>query len=529
MHNHEYLFCRMSLLRKDELLFQICMSTSIALDILAINVNGLLAYVLQKHRKTRILTFWFIYCLSISDVMVGITGLIDHALQLDLLLEIEKVPWNILHKLFGEMHGYFLLTSWMVILIIAVDRCFHMNYPHNYDMIMTKFRARAIMICNIIFCVILELPLLLTSGAAKTWFLFSRYVFYAVGLFLIFALYLLLYFSIKRQANALQIYDVNHLVLHDAPVNSNNYQYLASSARHCFGSGNMNKCNKDNTRKEFHAQNSCIIKKENSYEESARNSYHMPACNTANHSNSFDSNEEVNGMQQQGKYINEALQFGTNNDIDTKKASKQKSECQCQAINANACSERTKKNLNKNIETFTEFDASKLTRQKQDENGCCHSKIIVLPNSANCSISKLNMKRDLSDEVEYIAVNEAATKNVAPLHATEKAYNETIAESGTAVRKPVEGARLNQVSRRRRSTPDEEVKKATCLILLAVFVCYVPGITNYFHSFATGAETVAMLFISQVSVLLNSSLNAVILLVCSKDIQRKVGALWIQR
>ena len=522
----------MNLLRKDELLFQICMAASILLDILAMNVNGLIVYVLQKHRKTRIVTFWFIYCLSISDIMVGISGLIDHSLQLDLLLEIEIAPWNILHTFFSEVHGYFLLTSWMVILIIAVDRCFHMRYPHNYNIIMNKFRARKIMLCTIIFCVILELPPWLTSGAAKNWFFFSRYVFYAIGLFFVFALYLLIYFSIKRQANALQIYDVNHSVLQGAPENSTNYPYVASGVKHCFKSSTMSNCQKHIVEIKLSAHNSCVSKNENgNYRGSTKESYHLSVFNAANPSNIINSNEEVKGMKQQGKCITDALQFDLQKNIDAKNASKHKTDCPCLAMNAKVCSECMKKKRNNTIKTSASVDASKLARQKRNENGNCHSKIVVLPHSATCSTSKLNMKHDLSVDVAYIMDHEDVANNVASFPATEKTYNQTMVDSEKVIRKADEGARVNKVSRRRRRTksPDEEVKRATRLILLAVFICYFPGITNYFHNFATGTETVAVLFISQLSVLLNSSLNAVVLLVCSKDIQRKVEALFIQR
>ena len=40
------------------------------LDASAIILNGLIAYVLKRHKKTDTMTFWFIYCQSLSDIFV---------------------------------------------------------------------------------------------------------------------------------------------------------------------------------------------------------------------------------------------------------------------------------------------------------------------------------------------------------------------------------------------------------------------------------------------------------------------------
>ena len=68
------------------LLNKICVVTFLLLDVSSIVLNGFVEYVLKKHKKTRIVTFCFIYYLSISDVMVGLTELSYHSLQLDFYL-----------------------------------------------------------------------------------------------------------------------------------------------------------------------------------------------------------------------------------------------------------------------------------------------------------------------------------------------------------------------------------------------------------------------------------------------------------
>ena len=229
------------------------MVISLVLDLSSIVLNGLIAYVIKKHKKTRIVTFWFIYCLSISDLMVGATGIVHHSLLLDNFLDPINASWNLLHVVFGVLYGFFTITSWMLILIIAIDRYIHMKYPHNYSMIMTKLRARLLLLFNILFGMLVYLASMLISRASMIWLQFALHIFFTLGTFTTFFLYFMLYFLIKRQVNALQVCHLGPTEAPDVPRNSTDCQYIASVSQHSYGCDKVEIFKKINSMLVIHA------------------------------------------------------------------------------------------------------------------------------------------------------------------------------------------------------------------------------------------------------------------------------------
>ena len=500
--------------RKPLLLFQIRIIASLVLDFSSIVLNGLIAYILKKYKKTNIVTLWFIYCLSISDFMVGATGLVYHTLLLDIALDPQIPSWNLLHTLFAAIYGYYTITSWMLILIIAVDRYIHMNYSHNYRMIMTKYRARLIMLFNVLFGILVSLPPILTHHASLIWFQFALYIFFTVGTFGTFIIYLVLYSLIKRQVSALQVCESGHASVQGGPCNGTHCRIKATSVQGC----KLTMLDRHN--KVFLTRSSVMMTRgNNGYEESTKDTCHLPACNTINASNLVGNNEENNSLEQKAGYVAETLQVNQQRNMDLTKTLEDKTECGCTLLYGEACKKCTNGKMNKSIKTPAGLNVHMQTHvvKQQNDNTDCQNRVFVLPYSSYCSGSEMKFECDEFDTIENIVqdVNE------------KKACSEITADTSKAIAKPtVEGPRLHQVSRGRRTTPDEEVKKATRLILLAVFVSYVPGLIVFFYYFATEAKGVALSFISQLSVLLNSSLNAIVLIVCSKNLQRNIKTIF---
>ena len=500
--------------RKPILLFQIRIIASLVLDFSSIVLNGLIAYLLKKNKKTNIVTFWFMYCLSISDFMVGATGLVYHTLLLDIAFDPKIPKWDLLHTLFAAMYGYYTITSWMLILIIAVDRYIHMNYSHNYCMIMTKFRARLIMLFNVIFGILVGLPPIVTHHENVIWFQFALYIFFTVGTLATFVIYLILYFLIRRQVSALQICESGNASDQGGPGNSAQCHIELTSLQDC----ELSMLGKQ--KKIFITRNSRMMRRENDgYQKFTKETYQLSAYNTINPYNLAKYNEEDNDMEQKPGYVAETLQVDQQKSTDITKHVEDKNECQCKLPYGEACRECTNLKRNKNIRTPAGRNVltQKRVVKQQNDDADCQNRIFVLPYSTYCSGSKMKVECDIFDNMESIAQDMGERK----------AYNEVIMNKRKAIAKPTnEAPRVTQVFRGRRTTPDEEVKKATRLILLAVFMCYVPGLIIFFYYFATGAKGVALSFISQLSVLLNSSLNAVILILCSKNLQRKLKAIF---
>ena len=271
-----------------------------------------------------------------------------------------------------------------------------------------------------------------------------------------------------------------------------------------------------------------MIRTENSsHYESTMENYQLPVCKT-NGPSSPNKNDKIgNSIDEQPSSVVGAFQVNREQNIDLEKTSNHKSEFRCKLPFEQNCEECVTLKLIGRTETPTGLNALmqthaiKLPDDKRDR----QNKIFILPYSNYCSSSKFGK----SDNMESVTDNMGYANNAVSFPVTEvRGSNQRIMDSRTTDTNPA-GTIVNQASRRRRSTPNDEVKKATWLILFAVFICYVPGLIISFLFFVNGTQNVKMSFISQLSVLLNSSLNALILIVCSKNVQRKIKALFTKQ
>ena len=469
--------------RSHTTLFHIRVGVSFLLDVSAVTLNGLIAYVLKKYKKTNVLTFWYIYCLSVSDIMVGITGLILHSLLLNLCHDPAKASCNLLHNIAGEFHGYFVMTSWMLILIIAIDRCFHMNFPQKYGLI-AKLRARLTVIFILIFGMIMEIPRMLSSNAASIWFRFARDLLFALGTAVIFAIYLLSYFLIKRKVNALQARKLDNSPVQNVLDKGIESQNIAPVLHHCNDSAENETGKRIKSAKVPYAHNLNTIKAENSV-------------------------------------VEECLAAGRETD-----QRQQKCMSQCMVSYSLKCNDFAKGDKSRDIGITKEYTFPK-SHANEAHHDDIQEPVYNLRHSTSGGRNFMKMKNIKSNDTKLMGPDlDVVSIALQPPTIEEVESHENELQSKHPIRKLVVGGDGGGALLGRQTKPEEEFRKATCLILLAVFFCYCPTLINFFHKFATRDNNAALSFISGTSLLLNSSLNAVILIVCSRDVYAKVKTLF---
>ena len=209
-------------------------AVSLLLNIITLVFNALVAYALKKHKKTCIITFCFIFYLSISDVMVGATGLVFHSLWLGTSLASGNLVRNAVTNFFLDLLNYFFQTSGQLVFIIAIDRYIHMKYRDKYNTIMTQSRARLIMLFNVIFGILAIIPKYVGTKTFTSSYIFGITVFQATCGILIFFIYMKAYFAIRRQLGALQFGKPSNIGLHPNKV-LNSQERLSCNGR-CNGS-----------------------------------------------------------------------------------------------------------------------------------------------------------------------------------------------------------------------------------------------------------------------------------------------------
>ena len=194
----------------------------------------------KKTQKTSIVTFWFIYCLSISDTMIGVTGLMHNLLRLKLNLESAKSQSSLSTTITGKMFMYFIATSGHLIFIIAIDRCIHMTYSDKYNTIITQSRARWIMLFNGVCSILPVLQHYIFSGTRITSSSLGLNIFYVAVALMVCAVYIKAYFAMKRKVAALKIGKRrNNTVCHE-PDKRSEFQNKLPRARHCSSPSEMN-------------------------------------------------------------------------------------------------------------------------------------------------------------------------------------------------------------------------------------------------------------------------------------------------
>ena len=100
----------MSEVRSNKHLFQFLITISILLDVSAVFFNALIEFVLKQHRKTSIVTMWFIYCMSVSDVIVGVVQMVHYLALTLLFISSARTDLVSLDSFFLKLSGYLFST-----------------------------------------------------------------------------------------------------------------------------------------------------------------------------------------------------------------------------------------------------------------------------------------------------------------------------------------------------------------------------------------------------------------------------------
>ena len=114
------------------------------IDISNILLNAFIIYALRKLDKLGNISFWFIFFLSISDCLVGLSGLACDVFLLCCTLGQDCSS----SEYVLEVRSFFLAFSARLTTVIAIDRSIRMRYLNKYKNIMTKTKANTILIVN---------------------------------------------------------------------------------------------------------------------------------------------------------------------------------------------------------------------------------------------------------------------------------------------------------------------------------------------------------------------------------------------
>ena len=401
----------MSHKREHKLFLPVSLTTALILDVSSVILNGLIGYVVKKHKKTNVVTFWFIYCLSCTDTLVGITGLLYHSLQLILCVDPSRSFWFLLKSIASEAFDYFLSMSGHLVFIIAIDRFIHMNYLLKYSTLMTKIRSRLLLLLTLFLATLfLVLPFLLTESQERV-FQFCKNIFYAFSTVMIYATYTVAYFSIKRQVAALQLRRADKVVI------QNNLEI-----------GNI-------------------------YRDRSLCEHHRKECRELKEFKSTDNN---NGPG--------------------------------------------------------------------SSNPCIHNKLLKFQNKALilADYTDTNNKENPND-----SWNAGSFSNIVKNASIHFSSSKALACKQTKTFQNSD-ENFHQGSKRARSKTEQEFRKATLLILCALSICYCPRLVHRFYVYATQDKSAAYYLLTGISVLLNSSLNAIVLIACSKEIRRHIKEIFVQ-
>ena len=409
----------MSHKREHKLFIPVSLTTALILDVSSVILNGLIGYVVKKHKKTNVVTFWFIYCLSCTDVLVGITGLLYHSLELTLCVDPSRSFWVLLQSIASNAFDYFLSMSGHLVFIIAIDRCIHMKYLHKYSTLMTEIRSRLLLLVTLFLATMfLVLPFLLTKSQQRV-FQFCKNIFYAFCTVVIYATYTVAYFSIKRQVAALQLRRADQVVIQDNLEIGSIYR--------------------DRSLCEHHHKECRDLKE-------------------------FKSTDNNNGPG-----------------------------------SSNPCINKDTKLLKFQNKTLILADYTDTNNKEYPD---------VCRNAGN-----------ISNVVENASIHPVGKANLSSSKLLACKQTRTFQNSDN---------NIHQGPKRARSKTEQEFRKATLLILCALSICYCPRLVHRFYAYATQDKSAAYYLLTGISVLLNSSLNAIVLITCSKEIQRHIKEIFVQ-
>ena len=121
---------------------------NIIIALLGIFLNSLLSSLLWKFNKLNTLSFRFIFIQSVSDIIVGITLVSSRTVFFTInMVDFDKI------KTYSDIVCDTLCQfSCNTVLLVAIDRYFHMRLLTRYSEVMTKTRAVIFMLVNAAIC-----------------------------------------------------------------------------------------------------------------------------------------------------------------------------------------------------------------------------------------------------------------------------------------------------------------------------------------------------------------------------------------
>ena len=132
---------------------------NIAIALLNITGNSLLIWGLKKTGQYKTISFQFIIVMSTSDLIAGVESLV--MLTLATWEEYNKICWIRLstQSIMATCNCF----SFVMILLIALDRYLHMKYLEKYFTVFTKKRGYFLVVASLLFiavmCFMFTLPL----------------------------------------------------------------------------------------------------------------------------------------------------------------------------------------------------------------------------------------------------------------------------------------------------------------------------------------------------------------------------------
>ena len=179
------------------------MTTNACVTLLSLVTNSFLIHALRKLKKLHSISFQFICCLSISDVLTSSTQLTTSVVSLFIK---DSNTFNLLKLSEQALVYLFSIFSNTMVVTITFDRYIRMKYPMRYDSIMRKRRVVPL----VMLCVFLStaFSVAFTLSSLYHSLLICLAVWTTTGYTLLFTLlltYVRTYREIKAQLDAIRL------------------------------------------------------------------------------------------------------------------------------------------------------------------------------------------------------------------------------------------------------------------------------------------------------------------------------------
>ena len=189
--------------RVPKLLIWVYLIFNTILCLLIIAINSILIHAIRKLGKQKKVSFQFILCMNVSDILIGIIQLL---LQLSILL---PQPESLDAKTMCAQFAIYFVSqmSGGSTILLGIDRFVHMKYLTRYNELMTKRRANMMIAASIVINFITS-TLLTVSSAHKFFFYYNIILFpsYVIAMVCLFIIYLRAYLSVKQRVKSIGLH-----------------------------------------------------------------------------------------------------------------------------------------------------------------------------------------------------------------------------------------------------------------------------------------------------------------------------------